>query len=75
MEKWYKVVSRRKEKIYLDGVEECETPSHAKRTITIKPWRNKPNSFWVRLEFDNKEIIMDSGIILELAKEIEKSSV
>lgn len=73
MEKWYRIVERKRaDKKNIEGIEECVSPSHAKNTIKVDEWANWKHSFRLIFDFEGQIFVFDSGVVTELADKIKK---
>ena len=67
----YRIVSRlRREKKNLDGITPLLRDMGTSNTVEIHNWINWDNSLWVKITTYGDSVIIDSGVIEELAKEI-----
>lgn len=75
--KIYRIVDKRKETDNLEGIVEFKRPGIAKycyKKIEVANWNAMPKlkSFWVSFYVGKHQIVVDSGVIEELADEIKK---
>ena len=66
----YKIVDKsKKEKKGLEGIVEKKSMQEKPyRYIEISKWNNWHSSFWIKFVSGKDKIIVDSGVILELAR-------
>jgi hypothetical protein len=69
----YKIVNRpRKDRKNIEGIENRHQKGRpSKNTIDIEEWTDWDSSFWVRIERSGDYVIVDSGVIEELAEKIK----
>jgi len=76
--RWYREVyfkskSRAKTKEgYLEGIQETQRPNQVSNLIEVSRWQNWDKSFWVKIQRFNSYVIVDSGVIEQLADEIRR---
>ena len=70
----YLIVDRtRKNKNNLEGITTLKKDSKAvNRKIIVSKWWNWDTSLWIYIKDKDNSIILDSGVIEELAEEIKK---
>ena len=56
----------------LEEVVETQHPNLCSDLITVKNWANHKTSFWIKIKWSDRVVVLDSGIIESLAKELKK---
>ena len=71
--KQYRLVCLKKNK-YLEGIEFAHKKLVTGRNdfIEVSNWSNHINSFWVKISQFGKEIVIDEGVIIQLADELKR---
>lgn len=72
-ERKYLIVSRRKKNgKSLEGIRRTNSGGEKGDRIFIHNWVNWEHSFWVKIRRHGRYVIVDSGLIEELAREIKE---
>lgn len=57
---------------YLEGIQDTNRKSN--NYIEVRNWINWKKSFWVKINSDNSSVVLDSGVIMQLAEELKRLS-
>ncbi len=70
----YRIISKkRNEKKSLEGIVKAKRKLRKEQSgVSISDWNTWENSFWVKIQTYSNSVIIDSGVIEELAKEIKR---
>lgn len=73
--KEYRIVSfkRKNKEGYLEGIEYAKRKMRKdERSILISKWNGWDKSFWIKIKGHSSQVILDSGVIEQLAEEIKR---